>query len=180
MDRFLRKCLQLLKYGALIIAGGFYIWAIIILLNNDNWIGISTLTTMFLGIAAFWSIWQNHTFRKRDRRVIFLNGIRNWANEGLSLVTRYRSPTTNHANFPPVWEAVARLSYLSSQPFIEDFGNNDLRDAYNRAQTNIKKCLDWYKNGGAVNVLLTNAMDCEKTFIEVLNEVTKIRARDIA
>jgi len=35
-----------LKYGAALIAGCFYIWAIIILLNNDNWIGISTLTTI--------------------------------------------------------------------------------------------------------------------------------------
>ena len=48
--------LNILKYGAALIAGGFYIWAIIILLNNDNWIGISTLTTMLLAIAAFWNI----------------------------------------------------------------------------------------------------------------------------
>ncbi len=141
---------------------------------------VLALVTAILAGASFWIIKQNYAFRKQDRRVTFLNEIRNWANEGLSLVTRYRSPTTDHANFPPVWEAVASLSYLSSQPFIEDFNSNDFKDAYTRAQTNIQKCLDWYNNAGAVNVLLTNAMNCERTFIEVLNEVAKIKARDIA
>jgi len=56
MDRFLRKCLQLLKYVALIIAGGLYIWVIIILLEDGNWVGISAITTMLLAIAAFWNI----------------------------------------------------------------------------------------------------------------------------
>ena len=70
-----------LKYGALFIAGGFYIWAIIILLNNDNWIGISALTTMFLAIAAFWAIWQTRSIQRRERRDRLLNEIIEWAIE---------------------------------------------------------------------------------------------------
>ena len=56
MIRFLKKLLELLKYGASIIAGGLYVWVIILLAKDDNWAGISALTTMLLAIAAFWAI----------------------------------------------------------------------------------------------------------------------------
>ncbi len=79
MIRFLRKLSEPLKYGALIIAGGLYIWAIIFLLKSDNWVGISALTTMLLAIAAFWVIRQNYELHKRERRERLLNEIIEWA-----------------------------------------------------------------------------------------------------
>lgn len=57
MKRFFQKIYELLlKPAAALIAGGLYVWAIVILLENDNWLGISALTTMLLAIAAFWNI----------------------------------------------------------------------------------------------------------------------------
>lgn len=89
MIRFQRKLSEPLKYGALIIAGSLYIWAIIILLENDNWVGISALTTMLLAIAAFWAIWQNYNFRReanrRERKVRAAEELRKWSEESLRL-----------------------------------------------------------------------------------------------
>lgn len=79
MDKFLRKFLGLLKYVGIIIAGGLYIRALIILAENDNWVGISALTTMLLAIAAFWTIRQNYIFRKRERKERLLKEIIEWA-----------------------------------------------------------------------------------------------------
>ena len=61
------------------IAAGLYIWAIIILLNQDNWIGISTITTLLLALAAFWAIMQNYSFRRKEHRERLLNEIIEWA-----------------------------------------------------------------------------------------------------
>jgi len=100
----------------------------------EKWLDPVAIATLLLAVATFilakkaqMSIEQNNSFRKNDRRIAFLNETRTWANEGLSFVTRYRASTTNHEVFPPVWEAKARLSHLSSQPFIEDFSSNDFK-----------------------------------------------------
>lgn len=97
---FRSNWLRFLKYGAALIAGGFYIWAIIILLNNDNWIGISALTTMFLALAAFWAIWQNYSFRKKDRKRLIkeraLTTVRNWVNDAISLMSLNAQYTDEH------------------------------------------------------------------------------------
>ena len=87
MIRFLRKLSEPLKYGALIIAGSLYIWALIFLLKSDNWVGISALTTMLLAIAAFWAIWQNTNIQKNEKRERLLNEIIEWAIN----VTNWRS-----------------------------------------------------------------------------------------
>lgn len=81
MIRFLRKLSKPLKYGASIIAGGSYIWAIIYLAKSDNWVGISALTTMLLAIAAFWNIRQTYGMRKAEKRERLLNEIIEWAIE---------------------------------------------------------------------------------------------------
>lgn len=98
MIRFLRKLskplkyrvLVIVKYGALIIAGGLYIWALIFLVSKDNWVAISALTTMLLAIAAFWAIQQNYSFRKRDRKRLIkeraLSIVRNWINDAVWLM----------------------------------------------------------------------------------------------
>lgn len=179
MKRFFQKMPEFLKYGAALIAGGLYIWAIIILLNNDNWIGISALTTMLLAIAAFWAIWQNYKFRKEDRQSQSLNEIRTWAREGLNLVTRIHGLPTTHANFPPVWEVTACLSYLESQrytllKYVKKFHNDDLANAITKALTDIKNCLESYKRAEAMNKRLDNARKCKDTLVEVLNEASKI------
>lgn len=57
---------KFLKYVGVIIASGLYIWAIKFLFEDDNWAGISALTTMLLAIAAFWSIRENRRIRDKD------------------------------------------------------------------------------------------------------------------
>lgn len=93
MDRFPRKRLQLLIYGALILAGSLYIWALMFLLKSDNWAGISALTTMLLAIAAFWSIRENRRIRLEDReresRAQALNNIERWIKEALEIKSEY-------------------------------------------------------------------------------------------
>ncbi len=81
MKSFFQKIAKFLKYGAALIAGGFYIWTIIILFNNDNWIGISALTTMLLALAAFWAIWQNRGIQIKNRKDRLLNEIIDWAKQ---------------------------------------------------------------------------------------------------
>jgi len=100
MNRFLQKIFLFLKLGAALIAGGLYVWVITILLEDDNWVGISALTTMFLAIAAFWAIWQNYSFRKKDRKRLIkeraLITVRNWANDALGLMTLNAQYTDEH------------------------------------------------------------------------------------
>jgi len=86
---------QFLKYGAALIAGGFYIWAIIILLNNDNWVGISALTTMLLAIAAFLAIRQNYSLHKRERKERLLNEIIDWVTEIQTISLDVNIPVTD-------------------------------------------------------------------------------------
>jgi len=183
MKSFFRKVDGFLKYVAALIAGGLYIWAIIFLLNDDNWIGISTLTTMLLAIAAFWVIWQNYSFRKEDRKSKALDGIRNWANGGLTLVTRiWRLPTT-HAKFPPVFEVIAQLSYMESQRHTllrhaKFLNSKDLENTLNKALNAVKNCLESYKGAGDTN-RLDSARKCDGAFVEVLNEAAKIKTKDV-
>jgi len=79
MKKFIRKFSEPLKYVGIIIAGDLYIWALILLVSNDNWVAVSALTTMLLAIAAFWSIRQNYQFRRREKKERLLNEIIEWA-----------------------------------------------------------------------------------------------------
>ncbi len=79
MSKSLRKCLEALRYAAAIAVGGLYVWAIVFLVRNDNWAGISALTTMLLAIAAFWTIRQNYGFRKSEKKERLLIEIICWA-----------------------------------------------------------------------------------------------------
>ena len=81
---------EFLKYGAAVVAVGLYVWVITILLEDNNWVGISALTTMLLAIAAFWTIKAADTREerrrkdeiekeKRERKERLLNEIIDWA-----------------------------------------------------------------------------------------------------
>ena len=111
---------RILKYGLGLLVAFLIFWGFYGFVKSDNWLAVSALATLILAIAAFWAIWQNYSFRKEDRKVSSLKEIRDWANEGLNIVTRiHRLPTTN-PNFPKAWEVVACLSYLKSQKYSEN------------------------------------------------------------
>ncbi len=71
------------KYGACVVAGGLYIWALIFLVNDDNWVGVSAMTTMLLAIAAFWAILESQKDRAVKSRERALEYIIDWAEEAL-------------------------------------------------------------------------------------------------
>jgi hypothetical protein len=58
---------------------------------------LSAGATFLLAIAAFWAIWQNYSFRKKDRRLGFqidvLNEVRNWAVEAVKLGFQHNRST---------------------------------------------------------------------------------------
>ncbi len=89
MNRFFRKIFLFLKFVAVLIVSGLYVWVITILLEDNNWVGISALSTMLLAIAAFWAIWQNHNFRRetntRERKVRAAEELLRWSEESLRL-----------------------------------------------------------------------------------------------
>ena len=172
MEKIKKIFLVVVKYLVAIALGGLYVWAILLIVKDDNWNGISAITTMSLAIAAFWAIRQNYSYRKKDSQGKLMTEIRNWANEGLNFVTRYRVHTGG-AEFPKQWEAIARLSYLASQDYTPAIKNEKLIESIQKAHTNIKECLDFYHKSAAMNILLTRAMKCEDTLIEVLNEITE-------
>lgn len=146
MDRFLRKCLQLLKYGALIIAGSLYIWALIFLLKSDNWVGISALTTMLLAFAAFWSIRENRRIRDEDRKLSFtlrlLDEVRDWAREAVRLGFLYNRAKSESEMIQIInmIEEVAKTTdaaNIAAQVF-----ENELIDPVNRALNVLTKYRD--------------------------------------
>ena len=145
----------------------------------SDWSLFLAIATFSLAAAAFWVIWQNYNFRREDRKSKSLNEIRDWAREGLNLVTRiHRLPTTN-ANFPPVWEVIACLSYIESQrhillKYVERLKSDNLKNVVSCALGNVKNCLDSYKQAEAMNIRLDNARKCENTFVDVLNEASRI------
>ena len=171
--------LGILKYGLVLLIAIVIYWGFLTLYRDDNWLGISALATLLLAIAAFWVIRQNYIYRKEDRKSQSLNEIRNWAREGLNLVTRIHRLPTHHANFPPVWEVIASLSYIESQRHIllkyaERLKSDNLKNVISCALGNLKNCLDSYKQSEAMNIRLDNARKCENTFVDVLNEASKI------
>lgn len=54
-------------------------WAFKILYEQNNWQVISGLTTLFLALAAFWTIRQNYSFRRQEKKERLLNEIIEWA-----------------------------------------------------------------------------------------------------
>lgn len=54
-----------------------------------DWALVLAIATFSLAGAAFWAIWQNYSFRKKDRKRLIkeraLITVRNWANDALGL-----------------------------------------------------------------------------------------------
>jgi len=48
-------------------------------MTTDNWLAISAGATFLLALAAFWAIWQNYIFRRKERKERLLNEIIEWA-----------------------------------------------------------------------------------------------------
>ena len=128
MDRF-QKIFLFLKFGAALIAGSLYIWAIIILLENDNWVGISALTTMFLALAAFWTIRQNYSFRKREQRRRLLNEIVEWATEIHTV-----SLKTDLPKIDPSLELYIEEKAEGNQEIIESIKRNIVNKEHHRIE----------------------------------------------
>jgi len=66
----------------------------------DTWLAISAGATFLLAIAAFWAIWQNYKFRKRDRKRHLkeqaLIMVRNWVHDAVGLMTLNAQYTDEH------------------------------------------------------------------------------------
>jgi len=148
-------------------------------METETLLAFSAGATFLLALAAFWAIRQNYSFRRDDKKTKSLKAILNWAREGLNLVARIHRLPTTHANFPPVWEVIACLSHIESQRYIllkyaERFHNDNLKNTLNKALTDVRNCLDSYKQAEAMNRRLDTARKCEDVFVEVLNEASKI------
>ena len=81
---------------------------------TDTWLAISAGATFLLALAAFWAIWQNYSFRKKDRELNIkletLDEIRNWANELYYLI--FLASTCDESE---QWQLVSRFT-----PVIRD------------------------------------------------------------
>ncbi len=76
---FRSNWLRYLRCGlGLLVAAGF-VWAVRILLEDDNWLAISALATLVLAFGAFWAILDNRHGRIVDRKERLLNEIIDWA-----------------------------------------------------------------------------------------------------
>jgi len=85
------------KYGACVVAGGLYIWAVTFLVKDDNWSGVSAMTTMLLAIAAFWAILESQKDRAVKSRDRALEYIIDWAEETINaLATPTKAKSSLH------------------------------------------------------------------------------------
>lgn len=84
---FHNNSLRFLKYGLALIAC-LFLWAGVILINEQNWVALSALATLILALAAFWAIWQNYSLHKRERKERLLNEIIEWAWDVLKLIPK--------------------------------------------------------------------------------------------
>lgn len=77
-------------YNKSMIADWIKEWAIV----------ISGCATFLLALAAFWAIWQNYSFRKKDRKRLIkeraLTIVRNWVNHAIGLMTLNAQYTDEH------------------------------------------------------------------------------------
>ena len=154
MKRFFQKMPQFLKYGAALIAGGLYIWALIFLLKSDNWVGISALTTMLLAIAAFWAIRQNHNLQKRERRDRLLNEIIQWAidvskcvpDETISVATGTGAATVNVDQIKITKLGLLYLTLSARSAYMADIAGlvfgEDIHNAVKTVARNLDKFED--------------------------------------
>ena len=81
-----------LKYVPGLLIAGFISWGLVILYNEDNWLGISALATLFLALAAFLTIRSSNEREKhrreeellkekRDRKERLLKEIIDWVTD---------------------------------------------------------------------------------------------------
>lgn len=195
MKSFLRKYLN---NGAVIIAGGMYVWALIILLENDNWVGISALTTMLLGIAAFWAIWDSREREKRDRKERLLNEIIEWATD----IVKF-SPMPKQTIFelklqkeePDIkdvimlWQVSLQellLPIISKGAYINRVSKNlgkNVWSATNKASYylgNITEYINKLDNTySSFDALKKSNEELRNAAVEVIEEATKIKTKDI-
>ena len=50
-------------------------------MSTETWLAISAGAMFLLALAAFWAIWQNYSFRKREHRHRLLNEIIEWVTD---------------------------------------------------------------------------------------------------
>lgn len=60
-------------------------------MTTDTLLAISAGATFLLALAAFWAIWQNYSFRKKEHKQRLLNEIIEWA----EMVAHWRSEGKN-------------------------------------------------------------------------------------
>ena len=180
MSRFPRKRLQLLKYGASIIAGGFYVWALILLAENDNWVGISAITTMLLAIAAFWAIWQNRLLQIRERKERLLNEIIEWAENILAIIAKY--PTVH---FEQLEDLLIRANGLKAKRYaileasIFDQDLETLASDVSEALKDFVEQADKHAQGMGRKQRIPVPTNLEPTLVKLIEKAAKIKTRDI-
>jgi hypothetical protein len=161
-------------------------------METETLLAISAGVTFLLALAAFWAIWQNYHFSKRERRECLLNEIIEWAIEvtrinfggeievksGISERIQRRLDAVNRL----LW---CQVLAVKGKEVIEKFAlsiNRDLRDAVSQVTNSLVVVIDVLKRGTpyaeseeAKNILKSNDSIFEQNIRNLLNEASKHR-----
>ncbi len=128
--------------------------------------------TLTLAIAAFWAIWQNYSFRRKDRKACSLDEIRSWAKASIELC--YMVDRGNRGG-PDMH---LHSSYLRSEKnsvvrAAKIVNNDDLLLAVN----NSVKILEEFTDTFGTNKVVACAETCKESFVEVLKSLSKVEVK---
>ncbi|GEM_PF-6401172 len=179
MNTFLKKSPEPLKYGAAVVASGFYVWALKLLVENDNWVGASALSTILLAFAAFWSIRENRRIRNEDAQrasdAKALDVIQNWVDETLNLKAEYVSEVTWPSRGQ--WETRAKKLVSLKEYIVTEAKRFDLglEGPIERISFILRDLQGPGPHSYSIDLLLR---DLEEKCIEVLKRICNLRVEE--
>ena len=98
-------------------------------MSTDTWLAVSAGATFLLALAAFWVIWQNYNFRKREQRQRLLNEIIEWATE-----IHTASLKTDLPKIDPSLELYIEEKASGNQEIVEDIKRNIVNKEHHRIE----------------------------------------------
>jgi len=178
----------------IVVAGIITVWLIFLINNREIAVALTPWATLVLAIAAFWAIWQNYRFRKRDRKERLLSEIIEWAIDIARLnfkiynfveaqISKESWVESGIGEIVSQFQVVEAKGVYINNIALSSFTEKKLRKAVEAINKEIRKLVDVSVerlDGKVATEAVTKHMNSLRSRItELLEEAAKIKTRDI-
>ena len=146
----------------------------------EFWLAISAGATFLLALAAFWAIWQNYGFRKKEHKQRLLNEIIEWAENVLAIITKY--PTVH---FEQLEDLLIRANVLKAKRYAileASIFDQDLKTLVSGAIKELKDFVeraDKHVPGMGRKQRIPVPTNLEPTLVKLIEKAAEIKTRGI-